>query len=187
MTLAWARSHAGVPWEGQFVSYLIDGSNLGGVGGGRAGARDARAVVAWLLPWVRERSDRGRMLVVFDGAARPDVALHYGPMEVEFAAPRSADDAILARVRNSPKAWIVVTNDTALARACRELGAATHTASALARRVLARPGEPGQRRPPSRRPSARAAAADKPHPSGSEQAHWKAVFGGDADSDDEKE
>ncbi len=166
------------------MSYLIDGSNLGGVGGGQAGARDARAVVAWLLPWVRERSNRGRMIVVFDGAERPDVAIRYGPMEVEFAAPRSADEAILARVRNSPKAWIVVTNDTALARACRDLGATTHKASALAHRVLARPGG---RRPPSRRPSARD-AADKPHPTGSDQAHWKAVFGGlEKDEKDRKD
>lgn len=156
------------------MSYLIDGSNLGGVGGGRAGARDARAVVAWLLPWVRERSNRGRLIVVFDGAERPDVAVRYGPMEVEFAAPRSADDAILARVRTSPKAWIVVTNDSALARACRDLGAKTHTATALAHRVLARPGG---RRQPNRRHSTRD-VSDKPHPSGTEQAHWKAVFGG---------
>jgi hypothetical protein len=171
------------------VSYLIDGSNLGGVGGGRAGARDARAVVAWLLPWVRERSNRGRMIVVFDGAERPDVAVRYGPMEVEFAAPRSADDAILARVRTNPKTWIVVTNDGALARACRDLGATTHTATALARRVLARPGDPGdrgERRPPRRRRPARE-AAEKPHPSGSDQAHWKAVFGGTSGSDDEKD
>ena len=164
------------------MSYLIDGSNLGGVGGGRAGARDARAVVAWLLPWVRERSDRGRMIVVFDGAERPDVAVRYGPMEVEFAAPRSADDAILARVRISPKTWIVVTNDTALARACRELGAATHKASALAQRVLARSEG---RRPPSRRPSA-LDVSDKPHPTGSDEAHWKAVFGGGSGTDDDK-
>ena len=156
------------------MSYLIDGSNLGGVGGGRAGARDARAVVAWLLPWVRERSNRGRMIVVFDGAERPDVAVRYGPMEVEFAAPRSADEAILTRVRDSPKAWIVVTNDAALAQACRDLGGTTHKASTLAHRVLARPGG---RRPPGRRPSAHD-TSDKPHPTGSDQAHWKAVFGG---------
>ncbi len=167
------------------MSYLIDGSNLGGVlggvGGGRAGARDARAVVAWLLPWARERSDRGRMIVVFDGAVRPDVATHYGRMAVEFAAPRSADDAILARVRANPKAWIVVTNDAALARACRELGSTTQLSSALARRVLARPGG---HRPPSRRVSARD-GADKPHPSGSDQAHWKAVFGSGEDEKDD--
>lgn len=167
------------------MSYLIDGSNLGGVGGGRAGARDARAVVAWLLPWVRERSNRGRMIVVFDGAERPDVAVRYGPMEVEFAAPRSADEAILTRVRDHPKTWIVVTNDAALARACRDLGATTHKASALAHRVLARPGG---RRPPGRGPSARDAsdASDKPHPSGSDQAHWKAVFGGPEAEEGEK-
>ncbi|MEP7011138.1 MAG: NYN domain-containing protein [Acidobacteriota bacterium] len=170
------------------MSYLIDGSNLGGVGGGRTGARDARAVVAWLLPWVRERANRGRMIVVFDGVERPDVAMRYGPMEVEFAAPRSADDAILARVRTSPKTWIVVTNDTALARACRDLGAKTHTATALARRVLARPGDlgnPERNRPPKRKRSMRD-AGEKPHPSGSEQAHWKAVFGDGSNSDDEK-
>jgi aryl-alcohol dehydrogenase-like predicted oxidoreductase len=81
----------------------------------------------------------------------------------------------------------VVTNDTALARACRDLGATTHTASALAHRVLARPGDPGERRPPSRRRSPRD-AADKPHPSGSDQAHWKAVFGGtDKDENDGKD
>ncbi len=159
------------------MSYLIDGSNLGGVAAGRAGARNARAVIAWLLPWVRERSDRGRLVVVFDGAERPDVAIRYGLMEVEFAAPRSADDAILARVRASPKTWIVVTNDAALALACRDLGAKTQAASTLARRVLSLPGG---RRPPSRLPKA-FEGADKPHPTGSDQAHWKKVFGSSGD------
>ncbi len=155
------------------MSYLIDGSNLGGVGGGRAGSRDARAVVEWLLPWIRERAGRGRLIVVFDGSPRPDVALRYGPMAVEFAAPRTADEAILARVRSSPKRWIVVTDDGALARACRDLGATTQAASTLVRSVLSPSG--GKR---SKRPGAVRPGDEKPHPSGSDQAHWKAVFGG---------
>jgi len=167
------------------VSYLIDGSNLGGVKGGRRGARDSRAVVEWLLPWVRSRSaDRGRLIVVFDGAAPPDVATRYGPLEVEFAAPRSADEAIVARVRSSPSRWIVVTNDRALARTCRDLGANTHAASTLATGPLDRSRAASPR---SGRGRPAHEASDKPHPSGSDQGYWKSVFeGGGGPPDDEE-
>lgn len=159
------------------MSYLIDGSNLGGVGGGARGARNARAVVEWLLPWVRARkADRGRIRIVFDGAPKPDVAHRYGGLEVEFAAPRSADDAILAAVRQHPRRWIVVTDDAALARACRDLGAKTQAASSLfEKKVVPAIKTP---KPP------RTTASDKPTPSGSDQGHWKRIFLDSAKSDE---
>src|SRR5262245_350625 len=154
------------------ASYLIDGSNLGGVRGGRSGSQDARAVVEWLLPWTRDRpAGRGRMVVVFDGRAPADVARSYGALEVEFAAPRAAGAAILAKVRGHARAWVVVTDDAALAAACRGLGARVERASTLARRLER------SARPPAGPPG----AVDKPTPSGSDQAYWKRVFEGGED------
>ena len=109
------------------MPYLVDGNNLMGRAAARGlgGAADRRGVVAALAALAAWRG--GRFTVVFDGApdahfAR-DVAL--GPVRVEFAAPRSADDRILARVRaaRNPRDLTVVTDDRALAAAARDLGA----------------------------------------------------------------
>lgn len=99
----------------------IDGSNLGGSLGGRAGARDARAVVELLQPWARRRG--GRVVLVFDGPPRPDVAERYGALEVRWSGAESADQVLARLVSEGPKDWWVVTNDRALAERCAALGA----------------------------------------------------------------
>lgn len=109
------------------MPYLVDGNNLMGRAAARGlgGPTDRRGVVAALAALAAGRG--GRFTVVFDGAPDAhfagDVAL--GPVRVEFAAPRSADDRILARVRaaRNPRDLTVVTDDRALAAAARGLGA----------------------------------------------------------------
>lgn len=54
------------------MPYLIDASNLGGLLGGRAGARDAAATLRFLLPWARRRA--APVVVVFDGPPRAGIA-----------------------------------------------------------------------------------------------------------------
>jgi hypothetical protein len=149
------------------VSYLIDASNLGGILGGSAGARDAPAVVRFLMPWAR---GRGRVVVVFDGPPRPAVADHYGSLEVVWSGARSADEVLLERVRRKPAAWTVVTDDRDLARRCRDAGARVAPARTLAERA-ARPHPRDRRRTP---------ASDKPAASPAELAHWRRVFGAEA-------
>ena len=145
------------------MPYLIDASNLGGVLGGRAGARDATAVVRFLQPWAR---GRGRVVAVCDGPARPDVADRYGTLEVRWSGRRTADEVLVALARKGPAAWTVVTADRGLARRCRELGARVEPATALIERVV-RPHPADPRR---------AGPGDKPA-DGEELAHWRRVFG----------
>ena len=103
---------------------IVDGSNLGGAlggaAGGRRGARDRVAVVRSLLPRAR---GRGRVVVVFDGPPDPAVADAYGPLAVRWSGRESADEVILRLVAARPREAWVVTEDRALARACRDLGA----------------------------------------------------------------
>lgn len=155
------------------MPYLVDGSNLGGVLGGAAGARDPASVVAALLPWARER---GAVTLLFDGPPRPEVAAAYGALKVEWSGARSADDAIVARICADPKvapgAWIVVTADRELARRCRDLGAQVEPAPAFARRIArTRPAAPRRTTP-----RAAEAAAGKPAPHADEREHWRKVF-----------
>lgn len=145
------------------MPYLIDGSNLGGQAGGARGARDAAAVIRWLLPWARRRSG---VVVYFDGPAQPDIAARYGALEVRFTAPWTADQAILRALGKKGRGAIVVTADQALARACRELGARVESAATLLGRT-----ETSHRR--------LAEEGEKPTPSGADQAYWKKVFGGE--------
>ncbi|HEX4954364.1 MAG TPA: NYN domain-containing protein [Thermoanaerobaculia bacterium] len=144
------------------LSFLVDGSNLGGVAASRAGSRDAAAVLQRLLPWARMRAE---VVVVFDGPPRPDVAERYGSVEVRFAGARSADEVILELVAARPRHWTVVTNDAALSRASRDLGAKTRPATELHQRAT----EVKQQRQREER--------EKPLPTADELAHWKKVFG----------
>jgi hypothetical protein len=153
------------------MPYLIDGSNLGGRLGGRAGARDPEAVVDLLLPWSR---DRGRVVVVFDGAASARLAARYGPLEIVWSGPRSADAEIVARVGAAGKdSWIVVTADRELARRCRDAGARVESPTALAERAATPPR--------AKRSSARAAeeAAGKPPLNAAEREYWRRRFAGE--------
>jgi hypothetical protein len=119
----------------------IDGSNLGGALGGRRGARDPQAVLARLLPWLRGR--RGRVVLVFDGAPRPDVAARYGAVEVRWSGAEDADAVLLRLVSRGAADWWVATNDRALGARCRALGARVlSVAETLAR---ARPKGPASK------------------------------------------
>jgi len=146
------------------MPYLIDGSNLGGVLGGRPGSRDARRVVQFVLPWARSR---GRVLLVFDGAPRAEVADRYGSVEVRWSLARSADDLIRSLVTVRPASWIVVTDDVELRRSCRDLGASVEKASVLSSRLESR----GVAKP------AVAGTAEKPAASASDVAYWREIFG----------
>jgi YacP-like NYN domain len=125
------------------VGYVVDGNNLGGLAAGAGGARDPAAIVALLLPWARRRR---RVVVVFDGAPSPAVARQYGPLAVRFAAPQSADEAILAVLGSRARDWCVVSDDRALLAACRDRGARTMPAHELLPQLLARPREPADER-----------------------------------------
>jgi hypothetical protein len=152
------------------MPYLVDASNLGGVLAGAAGARDAGAVVSFLLGWSR---DRGRVVAIFDGPERDGVAARYGALEIAWSGGRSADQEILARLGRGAANWIVVTDDRALASRSRALGARVESARTLAARVA---------RPHPESPRGRAAmAAEKPELSPAELTHWREVFGAAAD------
>jgi hypothetical protein len=178
------------------MSYLIDASNLGGVLGGGRGARDPESVVKFVLAWARSRGKPGRMKVVFDGAANARVASSYGNLEVVFGEGKSADDVIRTEVARAPRMWTVVTDDAALARACRDLGAKVVAAKTLAAKVIAGP-HPSARRAPlqvgptGQKKAGRAGKAllspypdssstvrlgEKPQSSAADAAHWKKVF-----------
>ena len=113
------------------MPFLVDGSNLGGVAGGAAGARDRPAVLRLLLPWARRR----RVTVVFDGPPDPGVATSYGVLELRFAVGRPADQVILGLLGRRPADWTVVSDDRDLLAACRGRGAQVLLASELLTRL----------------------------------------------------
>jgi len=156
------------------MGFLIDGSNLGGVVGGGAGARDASGVVRRLMPWARERRDE--VVVVFDGPPRAEVAGRYGVLTVVWSGAASADERIVERVERDPGRWTVVTADRELAARCRAAGGKVMAAGELAERAA---------RPSRRRPTARAAesATEKPPAHAEEREHWRRAFGVGDDAD----
>jgi len=134
--------------------------------GGRLGARDATAVVRFLMEWAR---GRGRVVAVFDGAEREQLATRYGALEIAWSgAGRAADEEIVRRAGAGGRDWIVVTDDRQLASRCRAAGARVEPVSALMARIE---GPRGRRRDGSRE------ASEKPEPSAAEVAHWREVFG----------
>ena len=146
------------------MAYLIDASNLGGVLGGRGGARNAEAVVAFLMPWARTRAE---VLVVFDGEEQAGVARRYGPLEVRWSGRKAADDVIAALAAAAPRRWLVVTADRELARRCRDAGAKVEAPGALVERT----------RQAVRPRNARRRPAEKPEPNPQDMAHWRRIFG----------
>lgn len=102
------------------MPYVIDGSNLGGVVGGRSGARDRHRVVELLLPWTR---GRGRVVLVFDGPEEPELGTGYGGLQLQYSGGASADSLIVRLVRGEPGQWYVVTDDRRLADRCHRAGA----------------------------------------------------------------
>jgi hypothetical protein len=118
------------------VPILVDGSNLGGRLGGARGARAAAEVVRVVLAWSRTR--RGAVVVVLDGPPRGEVAERYGRVTVRWSGARSADELILDLTRRDARHTRVVTDDAALAAACRAEGAEHLSVAAFAAGV--RPG-----------------------------------------------
>lgn len=149
------------------MPYLIDASNLGGLLGGAPGARDAAAVLRFLAEWTRER---GRVVAVFDGDDDGRLAKRYGALEVVWSgAGRSADEVIVRRLGRGAAGWTVVTDDSELARRCREAGAAVLPGRELARRV--------ERPHRGSRAAQRSRDGDKPEPSAADRALWAKLFG----------
>jgi hypothetical protein len=149
------------------MAWLVDGSNLGGLLDGAAGAHDPARVVRFLLPWTK----RGRLVVlVFDGEPDARVADRYGSLRVVWSgAGRSADDRLVSLVARDPRGGTVVTGDTELARRCRERGARVESAAWLVEQVdaLRSANERG------------ATAADKPQSTRGEVERWLALFSED--------
>ncbi len=100
---------------------IVDGNNLIGRLGG--GTRDG--LVTELCEVARRK--RKRLTVVFDGppeSGRAKVQA-FGDVQVVYAAPRSADEEIVRRIREArdPRGVTVVTDDRALAAAVAAAGA----------------------------------------------------------------
>jgi hypothetical protein len=158
------------------MSYLIDASNLGGHLGGKRGSQDAEEVLRFLLPWSRSR---GKVVVVFDGVEKTRVGKHYGALEVRWSGSVTADEVIRKEVERSPKTWTVVTNDQALARECRDLGAKVLSATTLAAKAQGAPARPGTQ-PLSPHPASFSSSTpEKPQPTAADRAYWQDIFGDD--------
>lgn len=96
------------------MPWLLDGNNL-------AGGRDRAKVRAAALQLARR--ERIRIVVYFDGAPPggvPDVE-SLGRVEVRYVA--NADAAIVTFLGRGGKGWRLCTDDAALARKARQLGA----------------------------------------------------------------
>ena len=122
---------------------LVDGNNLmGRLGGGSRGG-----LVSELCDVARRK--RKKLTVVFDGPpprGRPKVQV-FGDVTVVFAAPRSADEEIVRRIREArdPRGVTVVTDDRALASAVSGAGARTAGIEVFSRDAsarLTRPADP---------------------------------------------
>jgi predicted RNA-binding protein with PIN domain len=105
------------------VAEIVDGNNLMGRLGG--GSRDSLVTELADLARAKKKS----LTVVFDGPpppGRPKVQ-HLGVVTVVFAAPRSADDEIVRRIRETrdPRGVTVVTDDRGLVSAVKGAGART--------------------------------------------------------------
>jgi predicted RNA-binding protein with PIN domain len=103
------------------VPEIVDGNNLIG----RLGGGTREGLVTELCEVARRK--RKRLTVVFDGppeAGRAKVQA-FGDVQVIYAAPRSADEEIVRRIREArdPRGVTVVTDDRALASAVSAAGA----------------------------------------------------------------
>ena len=105
------------------MAEIVDGNNLIG----RLGGGTREGLVSELCEVARRK--RKRLTVVFDGppdAGRPKVQ-SFGDVTVVYAAPRTADEEIVRRIREQrdPRGVTVVTDDRALATAVSGAGART--------------------------------------------------------------
>ena len=136
------------------MSDLIDGNNLLG----------QRGVTRETL--VRELSDlartrRKKLVVVFDGPpdhGRPKVQ-QLGDVTVVYAAPRSADEEIVRRVREArdPRGVVVVTDDRVLTEAVDAAGGRTQPVAAFRQTGAQRLKTKGAREEDKRDPGGSAA------------------------------
>jgi len=103
------------------VAEIVDGNNLMG----RLGGGTREGLVAEIAELARRK--RGRVTIVFDGppdGGRPKVQ-SLGDVTLVYAAPRSADDEIVRRVREArdPRGLTVVTDDRGLSSMVKAAGA----------------------------------------------------------------
>ena len=115
---------------------LVDGNNvIGRLGGG------TRERLVTELAELARRKKRS-LTVVFDGPpehGRPKVQ-ELGPLTVVYAAPRSADEEIVRRLREArdPRTVTVVTDDRVLAASASAAGARTEGVEHFARDATSR-------------------------------------------------
>ncbi len=119
---------------------IVDGNNLIG----RLGGGTREGLVAELCEVARRK--RKKLTVVFDGppeSGRPKVQA-IGDVTVVYAAPRSADEEIVRRIREArdPRGVTVVTDDRALGSAVSAAGAHTAGIEVFQRDASARMGAP---------------------------------------------
>ncbi len=117
---------------------LVDGNNLMG----RLGGGTREGLISELCEVARRR--RRKLAVVFDGppaAGRPKVQT-LGDVTVVYAAPRSADEEIIRRIREArdPHGVRVITDDRALTSAVSAAGARTVGVEYFARDATTRLG-----------------------------------------------
>ena len=115
---------------------LVDGNNLIG----RLGGGTREGLVAELCDLARKKGKK--LTVVFDGPpepGRPKVQA-IGGVTVVYAAPRSADEEIVRRIREArdPRGVTVVTDDRALSTAVAAAGARTADVEVFSRDASAR-------------------------------------------------
>ncbi len=129
---------------------LVDGNNLMG----RLGGGTPDGLVAELCDLARRR--RSKLVVVFDGPppqGRPKVQ-SLGDVTVVHAAPRSADEEIIRRIREArePRGVRVITDDRALSSAVAAAGARTVGVEVFGRdaaaRLAAAPGAAAEKEAP---------------------------------------
>jgi YacP-like NYN domain len=125
------------------MPYLLDGDNLIGTAQRRpASATDREALVAEVAD--RLRRTRATVVLFFDGAGRPS---SLGTLAVRFAAPVSADEAILRQVGKSRRAGeaTVVTADRELSRRARDAGASVMSPADFWKKFGTEGGVPGSK------------------------------------------
>lgn len=133
------------------MPYLIDGHNLiGQMPGLRLDDPDDEQKLVMLLRRYLARA-RKTGTVVFDrGDPAARRSLSSRTLNVLFAAPpRTADDALLDRLRRerNPRAWTLVTSDARLAALARQSGATVRDAASFAREVARAAARPAPGRP----------------------------------------
>lgn len=136
------------------MPWIIDGNNVAH-GGARAAVRDAALRLA--------RSERLRIVVVFDGAPPPGTPQveRLGAVEVRYA--RVADSAILAALGPGGRGWRVVSDDRELGRQARELGAEVLSSAEFLARVRKAPPRTSSPAPPVEVEEETAFFADRSH------------------------